>query len=240
MTAPGPSIDAASRRLLVFTKPAIPGRVKTRLTPTLSPDQAARVHQAFLDDLLDRMAGGPFAITLAWALEGDEEPPDLAGRDLPSVRQRGRDLGERLYHGLADAGRGPASARVVAAVGSDLPTVPRSVVEDAFRRIEEGADAALGPSRDGGYYLIAFRADVLAPGLFEQITWSTEQVLGETVRRLGEARLTVALLPTHDDIDTPGDLHTFHEFLQQGWEDPSLCPRTARLLDELLTPTVTP
>jgi rSAM/selenodomain-associated transferase 1 len=226
----------SSHRLLVFTKPAIPGRVKTRLTSSLSPGQAARLHQAFLDDLLDRMTGGPFAVTLAWALEGDEEPPELVGRGLPGVRQRGRDLGERLYHGLADAGRG--GARVVAAMGSDLPTVPRQVVEDAFRRIEDGADAALGPSRDGGYYLIAFRADVLAPELFEEITWSTRQVIGETVRRLGEARLTVALLPTHDDIDTPGDLSTFHEFLQKGWEDPSLCPRTARLLDELLTRSV--
>lgn len=223
-----------SRRLLVFTKPAIPGRVKTRLTSSLSPAQAARLHQAFLDDLLDRLSGGPFGLTLAWALEGDEEPPDLAGRDLPSVRQRGRDLGERLYRGLVDAA-GRDGARVVAAMGSDLPTVPRQVVEEAFRRIEDGADAALGPSRDGGYYLIAFRADALAPDLFEGITWSTRQVLGETVRRLGEARLTVALLPTHDDIDTPGDLHTFHEFLEKGWEDPSLCPRTARLLDELLS-----
>lgn len=231
MTPTATPNDELSRRLLVFTKPAIPGRVKTRLTSTLSPHCAARLHQALLDDLLDRLSGGDFDLSLAWALEGDEEPPDLAGRAFPSIRQHGRDLGERLYHGLADAGR---EARVVAAMGSDLPTVPREVVEDAFRRIEAGADAALGPSGDGGYYLIAFRREVLTPELFEQISWSTGQVLGETVRRLGEARLTVALLPPHDDIDTPGDLDSFCGFLHEGWEAPSLCPRTVRLLHELL------
>ncbi len=126
------------RRLLLFTKPARPGRVKTRLIGELTAEEAARLHAAFLDDLVDRLQGGDFERTLAWALDGDEELP--AG-PVPGVRQRGRDLGERLYYALSEAALSEAGGGTVAAVGSDHPTLSLEMVHRAFATLRTSRPA---------------------------------------------------------------------------------------------------
>ena len=214
-------MSAPSRRLLLFTKPAREGRVKTRLIGDLSAAEAAELHAAFLADLLARLSEGDFELRLAWALEPEEEIP--AG-PLPGMRQRGNDLGERLYLALAEAAR---EAAVVAAVGSDLPTLPLELVHLAFARVEAGADVVLGPAEDGGYYLIALAAGAVSRRLFEQIAWSTERVLPATLERCRELGLTVELLPVAADVDTPEDLRRLAE---QMISADLGCPRTRELL----------
>jgi uncharacterized protein len=209
------------RRLLLFTKPAREGRVKTRLIGALTPAQAAEIHQAFLDDLLDRLRDGCFDLRLAWALDPGEAVPD---GPLPGVRQEGEDLGERLFRTLAAAG---AEASSVAALGSDHPTLPLEMVHDAFERLEAGADVVLGPAEDGGYYLIALRAGAVAPRLFEAIAWSTDRVFPETVERCRELGLRLELLPRASDVDTPEDLRRLASLMMK---DDLGCPRTRALL----------
>jgi len=217
---------ASHRRLLLFTKPAREGRVKTRLIGALTPAQAAALHQAFLDDLLDRLREGSFDLRLAWALDPGEPLPE---GPVAGVRQEGDDLGERLYRALAAAGR---EAQSVAAVGSDHPTLPLETVHEAFARLEGrlegGADVVLGPAEDGGYYLIALRAGAVAPRLFEDIAWSTDRVFPDTVERCRELGLRLELLPEASDVDTPEDLHRL-AFRMNG--DDLGCPRTRALLD---------
>jgi glycosyltransferase A (GT-A) superfamily protein (DUF2064 family) len=250
---PGP----AGRRLLLFTKPARAGRVKTRLIGDLTPRQAADLHAAFLGDLLARLRGGRFELHLAWALEPGEEAPPLP---FPVLRQDGKDLGERLHRALAwaagvsapagavagtpqtagaPAGAGswtpeaagaspaPAGAPVVAALGSDHPTLPLAVVERAFELVESGAPVVLGPAEDGGYYLIALAARAVSPRLFEDIPWSTGRVLSETLARCAELGLGVELLPPACDVDTPLDLTRLAGEMAAGDLD---CPRTRALL----------
>lgn len=214
--------SAASRRLLLlFTKPAREGRVKTRLIGDLSPAEAAALHSAFLDDLLDRLRGGDFCLRLAWALEPEDPVPFAV---FPGVRQRGGDLGERLYTALSEAA---LEAPAVLALGSDHPTLPVEIVHRAFQEIERGADVALGPAADGGYYLIALRAGAVARRLFEDIAWSTDQVLPATLERCRELGFAVALLPEASDVDTPDDLRR----LAAGMAEGDLgCPRTRELL----------
>lgn len=219
------------RRLVLFTKPAVPGRVKTRLVGELSPEGAAELHRAFLDDLAERLraaeARGAFELWAAWALEEGEALPPGPGRP---IRQEGKDLGERLFRGLARAADGGGA---VAALGSDHPTVPLEAVEEAFRRLAAGADLVLGPSRDGGYYLIALTArsgGALRRELFEGIAWSTDRVLGETLERAASLGLRTELLDEGTDVDTPEDLRRLAAGLA---EDPglaALCPRTADLM----------
>jgi uncharacterized protein len=209
------------RRLLLFTKPAREGRVKTRLIGALTPAQAAEIHQAFLDDLLERLRTGSFDLQLAWALDPGEPVP--AG-PFPGVRQEGDDLGERLYRALAAAG---AEAASVAALGSDHPTLPLEIVHEAFERLEAGADVVLGPAEDGGYYLIALRAGAVAPRLFEEIAWSTDRVFPETVERCRELGLRLELLPRASDVDTPEDLRRLALDMTEGDLG---CPRTHALL----------
>jgi uncharacterized protein len=210
------------RRLLLFTKPAREGRVKTRLIGTLTPAQAAGLHQAFLEDLLDRLREGSFDLRLAWALDPGEPVPDGA---FPGVRQEGDDLGERLYRALAAAG---TEAPSVAALGSDHPTLPLEMVHDAFERLEAGADVVLGPAEDGGYYLIALRASAVVPRLFEGIAWSTDRVFPDTVERCRELGLRLELLPQASDVDTPEDLDRLARRMTE--DDDLGCPRTRALL----------
>jgi uncharacterized protein len=210
-----------ARRLLLFTKPARAGRVKTRLIGDLTAQQAADLHAAFLADLLERLEGGCFDLRLAWALEPGDEVP--AG-PKPGLRQEGADLGARLYGALAGAA---AEAGAVAALGSDHPTLALGLVHQAFERIEAGISVVLGPADDGGYYLIALQAEAVIPRLFEGIAWSTGSVLGQTLDRCRELGLTPELLPVATDVDTPDDLRRLAEQLAA---DSTLCPRSRALL----------
>ena len=214
-------MSASSRRLLLFTKPAREGRVKTRLIGDLTAAEAAELHAAFLADLLARLRQGDFELRLAWALEPEEELP--AG-PAPGIRQEGGDLGERLYRALSGAA---GEAAAVAALGSDHPTLPVDLVHLAFERVESGADVVLGPAEDGGYYLIALRAAAVSRRLFEHIVWSTERVLALTLERCRELDLSVELLPEAADIDTPEDLRRLAKRMVS---DDLGCPRTRELL----------
>ncbi|HEY0555241.1 MAG TPA: TIGR04282 family arsenosugar biosynthesis glycosyltransferase [Thermoanaerobaculia bacterium] len=220
------SASHPSRRLLLFTKPAREGRVKTRLIGDLTAAQAAALHAAFLADLLDRLEGGDFELRLAWALDEGEAVPQGA---VPGVRQEGSELGERLYRALSTAAA-EAGAFAVAALGSDHPTLPVALVERAFERVEGGADVVLGPAEDGGYYLIALRAGAVAPRLFAEIAWSTKLVLPATLVRCRELGLTVELLPMAADVDTPDDLRRLASRMEA---DDLGCPRTRALLASL-------
>jgi rSAM/selenodomain-associated transferase 1 len=232
---PSGPLDAC---LLLFTKPARPGRVKTRLVGALSAAQAAALHEAFLGDLCERLAAAStFALRLAWALEEGEEPP---ASSLPATRQRGRDLGERLFDALAGAAVDHA---LVAAAGSDHPELTAARVDDAFAALAAGAQVALGPASDGGYYLIALRREALrrtGPRLFAEIPWSTGDVLARTLDRCAELQLGVTLLAEESDVDTPADLERLAASLRAGGGPP--CPRTAALLAEweMLAPPPAP
>jgi rSAM/selenodomain-associated transferase 1 len=213
--------ETRDRRLLLFTKPAREGRVKTRLIGDLTPAQAAALHAAFLEDLLDRLRAGSFTVQLAWALDPDDAVPE---GPLPGFRQRGDDLGERLYTALSEAAETSAT---VAALGSEHPTLPLAVVHRAFELLEDGAEVVLGPAEDGGYYLIALRGEAVSRRLFEEIAWSTDQVFPVTLERCRELGLRLELLPMASDVDTPDDLRRLAA--RMATEDLG-CPRTRALL----------
>lgn len=215
-------MPAYRRLLLLFTKPARAGRVKTRLVGDLTAEQAAALHAAFLGDVLDRLREGDFEVRIAWALEEGEAVPD---GPWPGIRQEGADLGERLYRALSAPG-----AASVAALGSDHPTVGLDLIHEAFARVEAGADVAIGPAEDGGYYLIALRAGAVSPRLFADIAWSTGRVLAATLERCRELGLAVELLPVAADVDTPEDLRRLAALMA---EDDRGCPRTRELLRSL-------
>lgn len=209
------------RCCVLFTKPARPGRVKTRLHSVLTPGQAAELHQAFLDDLLPRLERGAFDLRIAWALD-DSEP--LPRPDVEGFRQEGNDLGERLHRGLE---RVSAPYPLVAAVGSDHPELASADVEEAFRRLEAGADVAIGPAEDGGYYLIALRREALREELFSNIRWGSDEVLAATRARCADLGLGISLLRSGRDVDRPEDLERLEQLVRNG---PELCPATARVL----------
>ncbi len=218
--------------VLLFTKPVVPGRVKTRLIGELSAEQAARLHAAFLGDLSERLAGGRFHLQVAWALSGNEPFPTGLVAGGEHLRQAEGDLGERLYRGLfaaASRRRADGSKRftAVAAVGSDHPELELKTVEQAFAHLAAGADAVFGPARDGGYYLVALGSHAVRRELFEGVPWSTGEVLDSSLTRCRRLGLEVALLPVGHDVDVAGDLKRLAARLVAGTVD---CPRTRALL----------
>jgi hypothetical protein len=204
----------SSRCLLVFTKPAVPGRVKTRLLGHLSPASAARLHQALLGDLLTALEGGSFSVRVDIAVDPPAPLPAVRHPVVAAVeRQRGADLGERMLNALTDAGR---CHPLVGVVGSDLPGLDAGRVDDAFDRLEHGADVVIGPTADGGYYLLALRSKRIDPALFAGVAWSTGRVLEQTLERCQKLGLRRSMLETGRDIDRPGDLQWLIENLRAG------------------------
>lgn len=209
------------RCLVIFTKPAVPGRVKTRLIGALSGLQTADLHRAFLADLTTRFAGVEHEIRLAWALESGETLPT---GPFPGLRQEGRDLGERQLNALSWAAR---RQPLVAVVGSDHPTLGRERVAQAFDALASGNDLVVGPARDGGYYLLGARRESVRPELFNDIPWSTDRVLDGILANARQLGIEPYLLREERDIDRPDDLEWLRGELE---EDPSLCPATRSLL----------
>lgn len=186
----------------MFAKHWQPGHVKTRLAASISDAAAAEVHKASLATLLRRFAATADCRLLAYApAEAREAFAELAGAAWRLEPQSEGDLGCRIETHFASAFARGATRAVL--IGSDSPTLPQEFVREAFERLES-ADVVVGPSEDGGYYLIGLRRPI--GGLFRDISWSTPRVFPDTVDRLRATGTTYALLKPWYDIDTLADL----------------------------------
>ncbi len=219
--------------LAVFARAPELGRVKTRLCPPFTADEAVRFHRALVEDTLDHLAKldrpGLSRVLLL-------SRPLLQATDLDIPRgwtvgiQSPGDLGAKLSSFFEGAFRREVSRVVV--VGCDSPTLPLEVAADAFEALER-LDVTLGPAADGGYYLIGAR--VLVPELFRGISWGTEDVLRQTREVLERLGHRYHLLVPWYDVDRPPDLEKLREeiaFLRRA--QPDLVPRrTAAALPDV-------
>ena len=198
--------------LIIFAKNPMPNLVKTRLIPQLSPEQAARLYSAFLTDWCETLAVLPNA-TRVIAYTPPESLPDLQaliGKDAIYIPQVGNNLGARLISATQWAAK--QGYQKILIVGSDSPTLPLSHLSQAILTLDS-RDVVLGPSVDGGYYLIGFSAAHLAktvPSVFEGIAWSTNSVFQQTIARVRSTGATFGLLPPWYDVDTPADVAFLH------------------------------
>jgi rSAM/selenodomain-associated transferase 1 len=195
----------------IMAKAPRAGRVKTRLSPVLSPAAAAGLARCLLLDTVDRVG------RIEHARPALVYTPRTARRFFARVApgfvlvpQRGGDLGRRLrsaFERLLGLGAGP-----VVVIGSDAPSVPTSVLERALEALHDRrTDVVLGPSQDGGYYLIGLRRP--SAGLFAGVAWSTPAVLAQTLARARARRLRVTVLRRWWDVDTPRDLARLRRWL---------------------------
>ncbi len=189
--------------LLVVAKQPVPGDTKTRLCPPLSYAQAAALYECFLYDTLDLMRKVVnVQCGIGFLPEDAREYFHRLAPDMELTCQVGASLGERLDHLLTQALASGSGRAVV--MDSDSPTLPAEYISQAFDRLED-ADVVLGPTRDGGYYLIGMKQP--QPRLLRQVQMSTPHVLADTLALAEAAGLAVSLLPTWYDIDTIADLH---------------------------------
>jgi rSAM/selenodomain-associated transferase 1 len=215
--------------LAIMVKQPAPGRVKTRLCPPLTPDQATELYRCFL---LDKMAQVKRIAAVIPYLgftprEAESYFRDLAGRTFSLLPQEGEDLGERLDH---------LSTRLLAVghpgvviIDSDTPSLPDRFLAEAIERMTDPrTDAVFGPAEDGGYYLVGLRRS--APVLFRGIRWSTPLVLEQTLRAAADSGLRVHLLPSWYDVDTGKDLGRLARDLES---DGTAAHRTRTFLEQI-------
>ncbi|MBI4543737.1 MAG: TIGR04282 family arsenosugar biosynthesis glycosyltransferase [Gemmatimonadetes bacterium] len=193
-------------RLLIFAKLPAAGRVKTRLTPPLPPDEAASVYEACLRDVVARSARERARVEL-WYEDGAGAEAYFQAEfaHLPQGVQATGDLGEKLRDAFQRCFDDQGERTVI--IGSDSPTLPEGVLGAAFDDLHE-VDAVLGPTRDGGYYLVGVRGASWprAERLFRGIPWSSDEVFRTTLERSAECGLELRLLPGWYDIDRLEDL----------------------------------
>jgi rSAM/selenodomain-associated transferase 1 len=190
--------------LVILTKAPQPGQSKTRLVPPLSYTEAADLARALLLDQLQNLATFDAAqLFIAFT------PKSAAGffegfiaQGFTCFAQCGQSLGERMSHAFEHLFA--SGFEKIILIGSDLPTLPLGFFCQAYACLEKSADVVLGPSADGGYYLVGTNRMIAA--IFDDIGWSGANVLSQTIHKLGDLGLKHELLPDWYDIDTAKDL----------------------------------
>ncbi len=200
--------------LVIFAKAPIPGQVKTRLCPPLTPDEAATLHGSFVLDQLERtktavtkqrlavdryLACAPSASHVFFKILEERHGVKL-------LDQLGDDLGRRMEQAFSTLfERGYTH---VCLVGTDIPTLPLAIYHQAYELLV-AHEVVLGPALDGGYYLIGLTGPV--PALFVDVPWSGGQVLSITKQKAQRLGLRVGLLPEWRDVDTIEDVRALIE-----------------------------
>ena len=200
--------------LVVFAKAPVPGQVKTRLCPPLTPDEAATIHGSFVIDTLERtrtavttfrlpvdryLACAPSSTLVFFKIMEERHAVRL-------LDQEGADLGIRMHQVCTTLfGRGYGRVLIV---GTDVPSLPLEYYRQALELLH-GHDIAIGPALDGGYYLIGLKKPVRE--IFSDIPWSTDQVLALTKEKAAGLGLHIGELPRWRDVDTVDDLHMLIE-----------------------------
>jgi rSAM/selenodomain-associated transferase 1 len=201
--APSPS----SAAIIVFAKAPVAGQVKTRLCPPLTPDEAASLHGSLVLDMLERCQSLKGYDRILAGTPSPHHPFFRAMEarfKIPVWDQMGDDLGARMSSAFKKSLGSPYRSVVV--IGTDIPGINGPLVTMAVKSLQDH-DVVLGPTVDGGYYLIGLRSPV--PGLFENIPWSTDQVYAITEQKIKALGLSLKILPRLQDLDTVEDLHTF-------------------------------
>ena len=184
--------------LLIMAKRPTPGKTKTRLVPPLSPDQAAALYDCLLRDTLDLVRQVPDAQpVMAYSPSGAGDYFASLAPDLEHIPQQGPDLGARLDNALTHYLN--LGYQGVVAMNSDGPSLPLAHLTIAFEKLSGDSDVVLGPSDDGGYYLIGLNRP--APRLLREVRMSTPHVTIDTLTVAVEEGLRVALLPQWYDVD---------------------------------------
>jgi rSAM/selenodomain-associated transferase 1 len=183
-------------RIIIFVKAPRPGFVKTRLAAAIGNEAACGAYRQLAETVVANLAPLPHTELRFTPDDAENEIAHWLSDDWTARPQGEGDLGERMHRAFIEA-KGPAII-----IGSDCPQVELSDLRTAAKTLQ-ARDAVIGPATDGGYWLIGLNAP--CPALFENIKWSTSDVLPKTLEKANEAGLSVQLLRELTDVDTGED-----------------------------------
>ncbi|MDY6843806.1 MAG: TIGR04282 family arsenosugar biosynthesis glycosyltransferase [Thermodesulfobacteriota bacterium] len=197
------------RCILFFVKCPEAGSVKTRLAAALQEINSVELYQNFVLDILSTLETLGVTFRICYYPEDKEDYcVQWLGKQYHYIPQKGEDLGHRMQNSFRHAFL-EGFCRVVI-VGSDSPDLPGDFIEEALTALEM-QDSVIGPSFDGGYYIIGFRKDSFVPAVFGGIKWSTDTVFRDTMEILHHAGHKTYLLRKWGDVDTAADLKSLIE-----------------------------
>jgi rSAM/selenodomain-associated transferase 1 len=207
--------------LVVFTKQPNPKNTKTRLSPPFSREEAAGLYTCFLADTLAiaRQIRGVEHI-LAYDPPTAQDYFTALAPDFRGITQSGAELGERMHQTMVTLFA--QGCRRVVLVGSDLPHLSERAIQKGFLALRRGAEVVLGPSVDGGYYLVGLTRPQAQ--IFD-IPMSTPEVLRQTLERVERLQLRLHLLEENFDVDTAADLARLRALLESNAAIAAPCTR---------------
>ena len=196
--------------LIIFVKHPQPGLVKTRLAKDIGKRRAASLYKGFVDIIVKRNISSRFKIIIFYTPSNREnEIRRWLGEKFEYQAQDGKDLGERILNAFAFVFA--QGAKKIIIIGTDSPLVGKNVVIKAFTSLEN-AECVIGPSYDGGYYLLGLSR--FCKGIFTGIDWGTDRVRQQTVKVLEDLSIKYSLGDADFDIDRLGDLKLFRASLR--------------------------
>lgn len=199
--------------LMVFCKAPIPNQVKTRLIPTLSPEQACMLHQQLSLNALQMAMNTPLCPVQLWcspAIDHDFFHSVANTFSVTLWQQQGNDLGERMHHAFCCALKTYSHALLI---GCDCPSLTREDLEKAIDALKQSSDIVLGPAEDGGYVLMGLNHTQAK--VFADIDWGTSDVLKQTHQQIHLLGLNLHELATQWDVDTPEDLTRYQALIKK-------------------------
>lgn len=197
----------SNARLLVFAKAPQAGKVKTRLLPAISADQAADLQTRLIFDTLKLVHQNSLCQVQLWCSPSTDHPVFRTAKEKYPISLRlqvGSDLGLRMNNAISESLRYSNS---VVLIGCDCPSLTSRDLAEVFSALEQGADIALGPAEDGGYVLVGMKQPIAE--LFCNMEWGTDRVLSETRSRIRRLGLQCFETKQQWDLDRPEDLERF-------------------------------
>jgi rSAM/selenodomain-associated transferase 1 len=209
--------------IIVMAKAPIAGTVKTRLTPFLSFEQASQLAACFLRDTINKAKKLKNQLIIAYSPSGHRRSFDEFLTDkIILIEQKGETLGDKMFSAFQFAFEQKLDSVVM--IGTDSPTLPLEFIEKALDFLEKNADAVLGKTTDGGFYLIGLRQ--LERLIFEKVEWSSAKTFEQTARNIIDLGWQLKKTPDWYDVDEPKDLIKLAEEFKQEKSSRKLAPET--------------
>ena len=192
--------------LILFLKYPEKGKVKTRLSKDIGNEKALLIYKKSVSELLNQLDSNNYDISIYYCPENknDEVKKWINLPDIKYLAQSGDDLGIRMLNAFKDSISLKYAKTVI--IGTDCLEITNSLLSQSFDLLDD-SDLVLGPATDGGYYLIGLKAVV--DTIFQDIHWSTEKVLKQTIKKAKEIKLSYKFLDFLSDIDTLEDLNNY-------------------------------
>ena len=206
-------MNEADGVLIIFTRSPIPGQTKTRLISSLGEEGAAQLHISLIKHTLKMALRSQFCNVELWCTPSIDHPflKDCSYKFAVKLCvQEGEDLGQRMHHAMQSALTRYPFAVIV---GSDCPLMSTDILNKAYTVLQEGKDAVLGGSEDGGYYLLGARKH--HPDLFSGIQWHSHDVIEQTRQRLDSFGWYWDELQRLWDVDIPEDIEKLKRIMPE-------------------------